>query len=154
MRWSKRKVVGHEQLVGNEGVPESGKHAVVGKRDVSHKAADALDCRTGDNRIRDSGRRARRDSDSGDHGVSSEAAGIVERHSGWHQRALSALASEDGQATVEFAVIAAGFMAVTVALTLMWRAFGGGLLVEHALAVASHHIQAVAPVTIVDIFLY
>ena len=26
--------------------------------------------------------------------------------------------------------------------------------IEHAVAVASHHLQAVAPVTIVDIFLY
>ncbi|MBR3182636.1 MAG: hypothetical protein IKF56_08400 [Eggerthellaceae bacterium] len=67
---------------------------------------------------------------------------------------MSALARERGQATVEFAVVAAGFMAVTIALSVMWKAFGGGLLVEHALAVASHHIQAVAPVTIVDIFLY
>ena len=29
-----------------------------------------------------------------------------------------------------------------------------GLLIEHALAVASHHIQTVAPATISDIFLY
>lgn len=154
MRWSKRKVVGHGQMVGNKGVPEPGKRAPVGKRDDAHKAAVALDCRAGDNRVRDLGRRARRDSDLGDHGVPSEASGIVERHCGRHQRALDAPSNEGGQATVEFAVIAAGFMAVTVALTLMWRAFGGGLLVEHALAVASHHIQAVAPVTIVDIFLY
>jgi len=55
---------------------------------------------------------------------------------------------------VEFAVIAAGFLAVTVALMALWRALGDGLLVQHALAVASHHIQAVAPVTIVDVFLY
>lgn len=61
---------------------------------------------------------------------------------------------QGGQATVEFAVIAAGFLAVTVALMALWRALGDGLLVQHALAVASHHIQAVAPATIVDVFLY
>ena len=60
----------------------------------------------------------------------------------------------EGQATVEFAVIAFGFMAVTVALMAVWRALGDGVFVEHALAVASHHVQAVAPATLVDIFLY
>lgn len=59
-----------------------------------------------------------------------------------------------GQATVEFAVVAAGFLVVTVVLMAFWRMLGDGLIVEHALAVASHHIQAVAPVTIADIFLY
>lgn len=55
---------------------------------------------------------------------------------------------------MEFAVITAGFIAATVALSALWHALGGGLLVEHALAVASHHVQSVAPVTIADIFLY
>lgn len=48
----------------------------------------------------------------------------------------------------------AGFLSVTLALSLLWHAFGDGMVVEHALAVASHHIQAVAPATMVDIFLY
>ena len=55
---------------------------------------------------------------------------------------------------MEFAVIAAGFMSLTVALSAFWHLLDGGLLVEHALAVASHHIQTVAPATIADIFLY
>ena len=55
---------------------------------------------------------------------------------------------------VEFAVVTAGFLSITVALSLLWHAFGGGLLVEHALAVASHHIQAVLPTTIADLFLF
>lgn len=59
-----------------------------------------------------------------------------------------------GQSTVEFAVITAGFMSLTVALSAVWHVLDGGLLVEHALAVASHHIQTVAPATIADIFLY
>ena len=64
------------------------------------------------------------------------------------------LAGARGQATVEFAVVAAAFLSVTVALAALWRAFGGGMFVEHALAVASHHIQGIAPTTIADIFLY
>lgn len=36
----------------------------------------------------------------------------------------------------------------------LWRMLNDGLIIEHALAVASHHIQAVAPAAVVDIFLY
>lgn len=48
----------------------------------------------------------------------------------------------------------AGFLCLTVALAALWRALEGGLIVEHVLAVASHHIQSVAPVTVLDLFLY
>ena len=51
-------------------------------------------------------------------------------------------------------MVTAGFLAVTVALGLMWHAFGDGLLLEHALSVASHHVQTAAPAVLVDIFLY
>ena len=62
--------------------------------------------------------------------------------------------STRGQSTVEFAIVTAGFLAATIALGTIWHAFGDGILVDHALAVASHHIQAVAPTTVADIFLY
>ena len=61
---------------------------------------------------------------------------------------------ERGQSTVEFAVVTAGFLAATVALGAMWHTFGGGTLIEHALSVASHHVQSAALVSIADIFLY
>lgn len=77
----------------------------------------------------------------------------MERDIGRHKQPLRHR-SERGQSTVEFAVITAGFLAATVALSLLWHAFGDGLLVEHALAVASHHIQSVAPTAVADIFLY
>ena len=79
---------------------------------------------------------------------------FVERHSKRNQRSIEIPRGRSGQSTVEFAVVTAGFLAATVALGAMWRVFGDGLLVEHALAVASHHVQSVAPVTLVDIFLY
>lgn len=63
-------------------------------------------------------------------------------------------ADEKGQSTVEFAVVTVAFLAVTAALSALWHALADGVFVEHALAVASHHIQAVAPTTIADIFLY
>ncbi len=59
-----------------------------------------------------------------------------------------------GQSTVEFAIVTAGFLSATIALSLVWHAFGDGLLVEHALSVASHHVQGVVPAVVADVFLY
>lgn len=59
-----------------------------------------------------------------------------------------------GQATVEFALVAAGFLTVALALGVLWRSFEGGLFVEHALTAASHHVQGAAPGAIADVFLY
>jgi len=59
-----------------------------------------------------------------------------------------------GQATVEFAVVTFGFLAATAALALLWHALSEGMVPEHAAAVASHHIQAVALATLPDIFLF
>lgn len=78
----------------------------------------------------------------------------MERHRRRHQRIVGKLADQKGQATVEYAVIVAAFLAMAVALGMFWHMLDDGLLVEHALAVASHHIQSVAPATIADIFLY
>lgn len=69
-------------------------------------------------------------------------------------RGLFSFMSSKGQATVEFAVVMVGFLAATAALGVVWRTVESGLLVEHAAAVASHHVQAVAPATVADIFLY
>ena len=61
---------------------------------------------------------------------------------------------ESGQATVEFAIVTFAFIAATAALALIWHAFDSGLVVNHAIAVASHHIQLVAAATVADIFLF
>lgn len=55
---------------------------------------------------------------------------------------------------MEFAIVTAAFLALLAALGALWRMLGTGLIIEHALAVASHHIQSAAPAAIVDIFLY
>lgn len=109
---------------------------------------------TGDDRVRDPRRGTRRHSHPGNHGVPTSIAGALERNRRRHQQLVGRLAGESGQSTVEFAVVTAGFLALSVALSALWHVLSDGVLVEHALAVASHHIQAVAPVTIVDIFLY
>ena len=108
----------------------------------------------GDYGIRDPRGSSGRDRHPCNHRFQAPSAGIVERHSRWNQQLVSLVAQDSGQSTVEFAVVTAGFLAATAALASLWHALGDGLLVQHALAVASHHIQAVAPVTIVDIFLY
>lgn len=61
---------------------------------------------------------------------------------------------ERGQATVEFAVVAAAFASVVVALSALWHVMGEGLLVQHALAGASHHVQDVMPAYLSDVFLF
>ena len=43
---------------------------------------------------------------------------------------------------MEYALILAAFLTVVVGLGLLLRALDGGLFVEHALASASHHVQA------------
>lgn len=61
---------------------------------------------------------------------------------------------DTGQGTVEFAVVAAAFIAISFALAAFWHALGSGLLVEHALTSASHHAGSAMPGTIADVFLY
>ena len=150
MRWSRRKELGNGYLVENAGIGQSG---FDGSVDPGNRMP-AFASRAGHDGIRHPRRRARGHRHPGDHGVPSVAAGAVERHCGRHQRLVAELLGQDGQSTVEFAVVTAGFLVVTVALVAFARMLGDGLIIEHALAVASHHIQAVAPATIVDVFLY
>lgn len=154
MRWSKRKECKHGDYCGEKAGGRQRYDKGVGAGDNAFAQLVALHIGTGHDGIRDLSRRFGCDSHPGHHGVPSQIAGTVECHCRWNKRPVTALRDERGQATVEFAVIAASFLVVTVALAALWHALGDGLFVEHALTVASHHIQAVAPVTIVDIFLY
>ena len=123
----------------------------------ANAAAGEIDSRPGNDGVRHLGWRVGGHSHSGHHGVPSEVAGAVERHREWHKRAVRgrcAVNGCDGQSTVEFAVIMAGFLSLTVGLAALWHAFDSGMVVEHVLAIASHHIQLVAPATIADLFLY
>ena len=61
---------------------------------------------------------------------------------------------EHGQSTVEFALVTAVFAVVTVALAALWHVAGDGLLAQHALASASHHVQGVMPAYLSDVLLY
>ena len=48
----------------------------------------------------------------------------------------------------------AGFAALTVGLGALWRAFGDGLFVEHALACASHNLAGVSLPVVADLFVF
>ena len=59
-----------------------------------------------------------------------------------------------GQGSLEFALIMAAFLAIVVGLGALWEILDAGLFVEHALASASHHVQAVSVGVVGDVFLY
>lgn len=61
---------------------------------------------------------------------------------------------ESGQGTVEFVLVTVGFLAVVIGLGALWRVFGEGKVVEHALVSASHHIQLAAAGAAADILLF
>lgn len=154
MRWSKRKGASHGYLVENVGIGEPGNYAYVGEVRGLRASPGAVSSWARHHGVCHPGRRFSGDSHFGDRRVPPPPGRALERDLRRHKQLIERLACQKGQATVEFAIIAAGFLAVTVALGALWRMLDGGLIVQHALAVASHHIQAVAPVTITDIFLY
>lgn len=61
---------------------------------------------------------------------------------------------EAGQSTVEFAVVAAAFLAVVLGLGALWRVASGGLFVDHAVTCASHHVQGAIAQSAADVLLY
>lgn len=62
--------------------------------------------------------------------------------------------SERGQASVEYALVLFGLLAVFVACAVLWQALDEGLFVEHAIAGASHHMQGASVGAPVDVLLY
>ncbi len=69
-------------------------------------------------------------------------------------RFLGRLSSASGQGTVEYALVMAALLSIVIGLGALWRVFDAGILVEHALASASHHMQAVTPGAVADVFIY
>lgn len=61
---------------------------------------------------------------------------------------------QSGQSTVEFALVAAAFLAVIAGLGALWRLASGGALIEHALATASHCVESASPQAMADVLLY
>lgn len=74
----------------------------------------------------------------------------MERHRRRHKQLVG---DESGQSTVEYAVVLVAVLCVILALGALWRALESGMFVEHALASASHHVQASVG-WVVDVFAY
>lgn len=62
--------------------------------------------------------------------------------------------SRSGQGTVEYALALAAFLALVIALGVVWRFLDAGAIVDHALQSASHHLKDVASGAWIDVFLY
>lgn len=60
---------------------------------------------------------------------------------------------ESGQSTVEYAVILGAFLVVLAGLGALLQVMDAGVLVDHTLSAASHHMQASAA-GVVDVFAY
>ncbi len=78
----------------------------------------------------------------------------VKRRCGIVAFAHRVLRKEEGQGTVEFALVTAGFLVVAVAFGLLWRSLESGMFVDHALSAASHHVQGGAAGVVADVFLF
>lgn len=55
---------------------------------------------------------------------------------------------------MEFAVVTAGLLALIAGLAALWHGLESGLVVQHALAAASHHLAGVPVPFLADIFRY
>lgn len=104
--------------------------------------------RSGDYRVCHFGRRARGHRHFGYHGVSAQDPRTLGRYFGGDHGALS---DQRGQGTVEYALVMAAFAAMIFALGCLWRQMETGLFIQHALASASHSIQASVG-WVVDVF--
>ena len=61
---------------------------------------------------------------------------------------------ERGQGTVEFALLAAAFSAIVLALGLLWHELDGGAFVDHSCLSASHVVEAASAGAIGDVLAY
>lgn len=83
-------------------------------------------------------------------GFSSQTAGALGCDSERDQRFV---AVDSGQAAVEYVVVLAGILCVVAGLGALGNAFESGLVLEHVLAAASHHVQGSAG-GLLDVFAY
>ena len=60
--------------------------------------------------------------------------------------------NNSGQSTVEFAIVTSALIVIVVALGLIWRVGDDGMLVQHAISSASHHLSEAAAGIIGDVF--
>lgn len=59
-----------------------------------------------------------------------------------------------GQSSVEYALVLVAFLALIVGLGVIGRFVSEGVIIDHALQSASHHLQEVASGAWSDVFIY
>ncbi|NBJ66104.1 hypothetical protein E5986_05860 [Adlercreutzia caecimuris] len=70
---------------------------------------------------------------------------------GCHCKRYQRVVGDCGQSTVEYAIVAAAFVCVILAGGAVWRMLSSGLVIDHALLSASHHMQGAAS-WVIDVF--
>ena len=112
--------------------------------------------RPGHDRVCHIGGRFGGDSHRGHRSVSPQAPRALDGHRRRNKLPVSVRFGlrDEGQATVEYAVVLFGMLAVVAGLSVLARFFESGSLVDHALMSASHHVSGVSTGSIVDVFLY
>lgn len=62
--------------------------------------------------------------------------------------------NEEGQSTVEFALVTFAFVALCAGIASLWHGLSGDTLSAHGLMAASHHVILTLPGGLADLFLY
>lgn len=104
----------------------------------------------GYNGVRHLSGRSRGHRDFGDIGVPTQAARALGRY---RERYQQLVGNDSGQSTVEYAAILFGVLAVVAGLAAVFELSESGLLMQHALQSASHHVGG-SVAGVVDAFMY
>lgn len=86
--------------------------------------------------------------------IQAKARRAMEWHCHWHKQSLKKLLQQDGQSSVEYAVISAGFLCILAAISYLLQLIKDGILLDQLLAAASHLLINVPAPNIADIFKY
>lgn len=113
---------------------------------------------SGHDRVCDFGWRDRSHCDSCHNGIPPQAPRALGCYRKWHKQPLTRHFRrhllQAGQSTVEFALVTAGLLAVFAACGALWHFLDAGILVQHALSSASHHVGGTVLGGLGDVFLY
>ena len=60
--------------------------------------------------------------------------------------------NNDGQSTVEFAIVTCALLVIVIALTALWNLGDNEIFIEHAISSASHHLEEAAAGIVGDVF--
>lgn len=58
----------------------------------------------------------------------------------------------NGQSTVEFAIVVAAMLTIVIAIAAMWKLGDRGMLIDHTLSSASHHLKDACAGIVGDVF--